>query len=260
MRRLLASVLLLTFAGCSGPLVRNAPDADAPADFPNHTVQQIAYQLAAQQPQVRTFRSEGRLEIETQQISQGAGISIRASLADSVYAKLRGPLNIEVGRALVTADSILAHDKLRRKYYFGPLAVTDRYVAGSGEPGLLAQTLVGLIVPTVTEAMTVDAADQYYHLSVKDGAGHLRQHWTIDPALWRVIRMEERASDGTVLTSRVFSSFDTVNNIVIPRTVELSSPSRGITITVEHQQLTLNPSSITYPFSRPRDVEFISLE
>ncbi|MCH7639955.1 MAG: DUF4292 domain-containing protein [Bacteroidetes bacterium] len=260
MPRLLAALILLTAAGCSGPLVRNAPDVQAPAGFPGHTAEQIAYQLATQAPAIRAFRSEGRLHIESPTISQGVGISIRASLADSLYAKLRGPLSVEVARTLITADSILAHDKLNHKFYYGPLAVMDRYVPGAGEPGLLAKTLLGMIVPTVTESTTVEADSQYYYLSMMDAAGHLRERWTVDPALWRVVRMEERASDGSILTRRTFSSFDVVDDVVLPRHVELSSPTEGITVSIEHQQLTVNPDPLTFPFSRPRDVEFIPLE
>jgi len=260
MRRLLAALILLTATGCSGPLVRNAPDVDAPADFPGHTAEQIAYQLDAGAQDLRSFRSEGRFEIESPPISQGVGISIRASLTDSLYAKLRGPLSIEVARMLITADSILAHDKLNNKFYYGPLAVADRYVPGGGEPGLLARTLLGIIAPSVTESTTVEADSQYYFVAVLDVAGSVREHWTVDPALWRVVQMEERTADGVVLVRRTFSSFDVVDQVVVPRHVELSSPADSITITIEHEQLTLNPDPLTFPFSRPRDVESIPLE
>ncbi len=258
--RLLAILAFFGAAGCSGPLVRNAPLANAPAYFPNHTAEQVAYQLALGMPNIRSFRSEGRLHIQSPTISQGVGVSIRASLADSLYAKLRGPLNIEVAVALVTADSILAHDKLNRKLYFGSLAVADRYVAGADEPGLLARTLLGMVKPLVAEHTTIDADSQFYFLRMTDSAGRLRELWTVDPALWRVVAVEERGPDGAVQTRRVFTSFDTVDGVVLPRGVELSSPSRQISITVEHQQLTLNPANLSFPFSRPRDVSRVRLE
>ncbi len=260
MPRILAALLLFSAAGCSGPLVRNAPNADAPADFPNHTVEQVVYRLAAGTAGIRSFRSEGRLNVESHNISQGVGVSIRASLVDSLYAKLRGPLNIEVAVTLITADSILAHDKLNRDFYYGPLRVADRYVPGADKPGLLARTLLGLIVPLVDENTNLNADGHFYYITKLDESGRIRERWAIDPAIWRVTRMEEFSADGTVITRRSFSSFDTVNAVVLPRTVELSSPARGITISIEHQQLTLNPIPLTYPFSRPRDVEFIRLE
>ena len=234
--------------------------ANAPADFPTHTAEQIVYQLAAEIPEIRSFRSDGRLHIESPDISQGIGVSIRASLADSLYAKLRGPLSIEVAVVLITADSILAHDKLNHKYYYGSLAMADQFVAGADEPGLLARTLLGLIVPSVTETTTVVADSQYYYLEISDPAGSPREFWTIDPALWRVVDMHEQSHDGTILARRAFSSFDVVDEMVIPRTVELSSPAQQISVTVEHQQLTLNPHDLTFPFSRPRDVTLAPLD
>src|SRR5690606_32975141 len=99
-------------AGCSGPLVRNAPDASAPADYPHHTAEQIVYQVQTATAGLTAFRSEARVRIESPRLSQRVGASIRASLADSLTASLRGPLSLNVGRALVTADSFFAVDLL----------------------------------------------------------------------------------------------------------------------------------------------------
>src|SRR5690606_28731887 len=151
MRRALTTLCLLSAAygaaGCSGPLVRNAPDAAAPADFPHHTAEQIVYRLTEAAAGVARFRTDARAACETPEGTQRVGASLRARVADSVYASLRGPLGITVGRGLVTADSFFAYDQLNARFYLGPLAVADAYVPGAGAPGALGHTLLGLLVP-----------------------------------------------------------------------------------------------------------------
>jgi hypothetical protein len=246
-------------AGCSGPLVRNAPDAEAPADFPHHTAEQIVYQLTAATAGVGTYRSEARVEVETPEGSQGVSASLRARVADSVYAALRGPLGINVGRGLATADSFFAHDQLGNRFYLGPLATADAYVPGAGEPGALGRTLLGLLVPDPAVAWEIRADSASYVLT-SPPSGSPRLQYVVDPALWRVTALEETGPDGAVVTRRLFSAFDVVDGVVVPRRVLLAAPRDGLAVTVEHRQLTLNPEALDFPFRRPDDAEVIRLE
>lgn len=245
-------------AGCSGPLVRNAPDAEAPADFPNHTAVQIIRQIAASTGGVASFSSEASVRVTSPALSQSLGASLRARLADSVFATLRGPLSINVGRGLVTADSFLAYDQLNRRLYVGPLAAAERYVPGAGAPGALAHTLLGLLVPAPEVAWQVTPTSTAYVLSEPGTA--VRRRYTVDPALWRVTALEELAPDGTVLRRRTFAAFDVVDGFVAPRRVTLESPPDGSEVVIEHERLTLDPPDLTFPFRRPADAEVIRLE
>lgn len=250
--------LLVVLGGCSGPLVRNAPDVDAPADFPNHTAEQIVYHVTAALPAVTTYRSEARISIEGPDFSQRVGASLRARLADTLYASLRGPFSIAVGRGLVTADSFFAFDQLNGTLYVGALAVAERYAPGAGTPGALAQTLLGFVAPEPEVAWQV-APDSATYVLTEPGEG-LRRRYTVDPALWRVTRFEELLPDGALLTVRTFSAFDVVEEVIVPRRVTLASPLDQTELTVEHQQVRLDPESLSFPFSPPSDAEVVVLE
>lgn len=254
---LLSTVLWTT--GCAGPLVRNAPDADAPADFPYHTAAQIVYRLTAATAGVAAYRSEARVEVETPNGDQGISASLRVRVADSVFAALRGPLGLNVGRGLVTADSFLAHDLLNGRFYLGPLTAADAYVPGAGEPGALGRTLLGFLVPDGSVAWEVQADSVSYVLTEPE-AGGVRRRYVVDPALWRVTALDEVDADGTVLTRCLFSAFDVVDGIIISRRVVLTAPPEGLAVTVEHRQLTLNPTALDLSFRRPSDAEVIRLE
>ena len=256
MRSALLAFLVLAVAGCSGPLVRNAPDAGAPADFPNHTAAQILYQVAQSQEGIKSYRSEARMAVESPQMSQSAGASIRASRADSLYASLRGPLNLNIGRALITADSFFAVDQLNNRYLFGPLTVAERYVVGAGEPGALARNVLGLVVPAPEVNWTVRPEAETYILTAPDG----RTVYVVDPSVWRVMRVEEMDDEGTVYARRQFEAFDVVDGFVVPRRVVLAAPLDASALTIEHQRLTLNPDDLGIRFRVPSDAERIPLE
>jgi hypothetical protein len=254
-----ALLAALALAGCSGPLVRNAPDAEAPADFPHHTAAQIVYQLTVATAGVAGYRSEARVELAGPRGSQGVGASLRVRVADSVFAALRGPLGINVGRGLATADSFFAHDLLNGRLYLGPLAVAEAYVPGAGAPGALGHTLLGLLVPDPAVDWEVHADSARYVLT-GPASGTTTARYVVDPALWRVTALEEAAPDGVVLTRRRFEAFDVVDGVVVPRRVVLAAPPDSLTVTVEHRQLTLNPEGLDFPFRRPDDAETIRLE
>jgi hypothetical protein len=255
--RSLVVLAAVTLAGCSGPLVRNAPEAEAPADFPNHTAAQIIRQVAAATGGVQSFSSEARVHVSSPALSQSLGASLRANLTDSVFAALRGPLSISVGRGLATADSFLAYDQLNRRLYLGPLAAADRYVPGAGAPGALAHTLLGLLVPEAEVSWQVVPASATYVLTEPGTNG--RRRYTVDPALWRVTALEELAADGSVLQRRTFDAFDVVDGFVMPRRITLTSPPDGSEVVIEHERLTLDPADLTFPFRRPTGAEVIRL-
>ncbi|MDX1419006.1 MAG: DUF4292 domain-containing protein [Rubricoccaceae bacterium] len=261
-RRLLVLGLLSAAAwaaGCSGPLVRNAPDADAPADFPNHTADQVVYRLAQAAGAVAAFSSEARVGFETPEGGQGVSASLRARLADSVYATLRGPLSITVGRGLVTADSFFAHDLLGERFYLGPLAVADAYVPGAGAPGALGHTLLGLLAPRDGVPWEILADSSAYVLTGPMGDDRY-QRYVVDPSVWRVTAFEEYGPGGDLLSRRTFSAFDVVDGIVLPRRVLLESPRDGLAVTVEHRRLALDPDDLDLAFRRPSEAETIRLE
>lgn len=263
MRRLLTVLGLLATAswaaGCSGPLVRNAPDASAPSDFPNHTAEQVVYQLAQAADAVQAFASESRVAFEAPEGGQSIGASLRARLADSVYATLRGPLGINVGRGLVTADSFFAYDQLGSRFYLGPLAIADAYVPGAGTPGALGHTLLGLLVPDTAVPWEVHADSSAYVLT-EPGPDGLRRRYFVDPALWRVTALEEYGPDNDLLTRRTFTAFDIVDGVALPRRIMLEAPRDGLTVTIEHRRLALDPDALSLSFRRPDEAEVIRLE
>jgi hypothetical protein len=247
----LASLSILA-AGCTpSAVVRDAPAGDA-AGYPNHSAEQIVEAMNASVARVRSYRAESRLDAQRGGRAYDLGTSIRARLSDSLVAIVRGPLGIEGGRALVTADSFFAIDRLNARLYLGAASAAEEFIPGAGDRGRLARALLGLDVPAAGPGWTVRPANGRYIMVAPGGT----QTWTVDPRYWRAASVVEVAADGRRV-SRTYSEFGVVDGHVFPQRVVLASPSDGAQLTIEHRDVTFNPADLRLSFSPSDDLEVV---
>ena len=256
MRRTLLLLVALVLAGCSrGPLVEDAPAGGPVAGFPNHTAGQIYDLVAASLRPIEAYRSEARFEATGPGRDLSASAGLRARLSDTLLAVVRGPLGIEGGRALLTRDSLFAIDRLNGRLYVGGVRAAERYVPVDGLSGRLARILLSLEPPPVDRDWRLRAQAGRYVLATPDGA----EQWTVDPRIWRVTEVVERAADGRRLV-RTYDAFDQVDGVVVPRRVVLASPDDGAQVTIEHREVTINPPGLDFPFRPSGDAEVVRIE
>ena len=257
---LLFLTALVVLAGCSsGPLVRDAPDLTAPADFPNHSAEQVIARMAAvaAADSLVAFSSQAKVEVRSPSRDADLSATIRQRAADTLWASARGPLSIEVARALVTEDSFALLDKINDRLYLGPTRAVTTYLPVSIDasgPVELFSTFLGTLHPT-GDGWTLRAVDGYYQLT-DDGPGE--RIFTVDPASWRTIRYQSFV-DGVLFDERLFSAFDVIDGKILPRRVEVWNPQSETRLTIEHRKLTLNPPTLDFPFS-PGDAEVRRLD
>ena len=255
------ALLALSFvvAGClpRGPLVQDAPEGTA-AGYPDHSVDQIIGSVAASVAPVERIAADGDLTFTSPQESQSATFSLRARLADSVTVVVRGPLGIEGGRALLTADSVFVINKLADQFVLGPLSAADAVVPGASVDGRIARAALGLLVPEREVDWTLVAREGLYQLTGRVPGGEGSRAYTVDPALWRVVRVVEFDADGRQSGEQSVASFDTVDGVVLPREVRLAGA--GTTVELTHRRLVVNPEDLRIRFVRPTGYEVIEVE
>ena len=244
----LASALLSVSACSSGPLVRDAPETETDAGYPNHSVSQILSEIEMSVRPVQTVKSDGRLTISSPSVNQDAGFSLRSKLADSTTAVLRGPFGIIAGRALLTSEAFIGLDQLNKKLYEGPVSAAERFVPGAGAPGRGARALFGLIAPESETDWTVQAGNDLYMLT---GAmpGGLSRTYVVDPSLWRVVSVKDMNRAGGVIGSQTYEAFDTIDGVILPRRAVLRAGDN--TVELEHRNLEPNPVDLQIRFTRP---------
>ena len=247
-------LFVLVAAGCgpSGPLVRDAPEGATPTGYPDHSVEQIVRAVEASVAPVLSAAADGDLSVDGPDGSQSASFSLRARLADSVTVVVRGPLGVVAGRGLATPDSFYAADRIHRQLAYGPASAAERYVPGAGSSERIARAALGLLVPEPDVAWSQTARDGRYRLVGRLPSGAAREY-TVDPALWRVVRVREFDRAGRSAGLFEAEAFDTVEGVVLPRRVRLEGG--GTTLTLEHRRLVVNPADLRLRFERPEGYE-----
>lgn len=251
MRTLSFFAAVLLFAGCSRtPIVPDVPAG--PVGYPAHSAAQIVDAVRTAVAPVRSVSAAGRVTIDTERLDQDATFILAARLegrrTDSLTVSVRGPLGIEGGRGVVTADSVLAADKINRVLYVGPASAAERYVPGGGSPAAAARVVLGLLVPESNVAWQVQPAGGMYRLTGTLGDG-IRRVYTVDPAMWRVVAVREYGRDGALRAQQDASEFEMVGPVMMPRRVHVAG--QGAEVTFEHRRIEVNPAELRLNFSRP---------
>ncbi len=250
-RLVVLALIVATATGCAHtPVVPDSPAA--PTGFPNHSREQIVAAVAAAVAPIRAASADGTVAIKSGQLDQDATFSLRARLtgrrSDSLTVVVRGPLGIEGGRGLVTADSLFGVDKINRVLYLGLASAAERYVPGAGSPEAAARAVLGLLVPESAVAWNV-RADGTRYLLTGDIGGGVRRVYSVDPALWRVVAVREYDRAGQLRGQQDLSGFEMVDGVPMPRRVHLAAS--GSEVTFEHRRIAINPADLRLSFSRP---------
>lgn len=201
-----------------------------------------------------SFSSQAQISVRTPERDADLSATIRQRAADTLWASARGPLSIEVARALATPDSFEVLDKLHDRLYVGTTEAAATFLPNRIGTRDLFTTLLGTLRPAPDEGWTLRADDRYYSLTDREG----RHIFTVDPATWRTVRYQAFA-DGTLVDERTFSAFDVIDGRVLPRRVAIRNPLSESVITIEHRRLTLNPPALDFPFS-PGDADVRRLD
>ncbi|MEL6614525.1 MAG: DUF4292 domain-containing protein [Bacteroidota bacterium] len=263
MRALALLLCLASLSACTpgGIVIDDEPDAELPDAYPYHTAEQIGDAIRSSTAPVAFYAADGRMNIESPQLDQRATYTIRSRFADSTVLNVRGPLGIEVGRALVTPDEFVGYDKFNKRLFVGDPTVADRFVPGAGDSRVLSLAMAGLLAPEADAAWTV-TPDSGRYLMVHRRTDGTRRILIVDPGLWRVTLAQEVDASNAVVAEQRFSAFDTIDGVVMPRRIVLVAPPRATRLTLEHNNLDANPEDFRLRFRRPADddVEVIPIE
>ena len=233
--------IVLLFYGCSSS--RPALERDLPANFPNHTIEQIQLNIRGANPDsLHSFRAKASLAIRSPDQNGSFSAEIHERVGDSLYVSISPGLGIEAARALVTPDSFFFYDRIKNRLHFGSLDDAEGILPQPFTSDDVFQNLLGLIAPPDDVTFQVDADSSFYRLT--DPSGMFT--YTIDPAFWRVVQMTERNHDGTLLEVRSFSEFDRFGGVVLPRRIEFRRPEEESRATIYYRSLDLNPEELSF--------------
>lgn len=238
--------VLLVLVGCAGA---SALMEEVPDDYGELSASQVVERMSAAVPaDISSISSRARVTIRSPQQNNSGAANFRQLGSDTLWASVQGPLNYEVARALVTADSFYFHDRLRGQLLLGSSATAQQLFPGPISLDEIMQSMTGTLIPDSEHSWVVTYSDQAgahpLWLTARDGSVRM----AVDPQLWRVRRYERLAS-GEIVDRRVFDDFRPVHGVLIPHRIELENPQIETYLLIEYRRVTLNPDTLDFPFS-----------
>ncbi|MXY08177.1 MAG: DUF4292 domain-containing protein [Rhodothermaceae bacterium] len=248
--RKIALICALVVAGCAG----TRTSVEAPANVPDLYEAAAVLDSIWAHPVPTSIKAQVQLSMDTP-IHSGtmmADISHRRGDSLLMAFTVRG-LGIEVGRALVTQDSIFFYDRLAQSLH----------TADSNYPAIPAiftvqdaiENLLGLIRPAHQSHTQLEQILD--RLVLTDTLQN--KAYTVDPALWRIIHAEQRDSSDTLTESLYFSDFFTVGEMQFPRRVVYRNPAADINAILHYRSIQINEPIVSMSLNLPSGVSRVSL-
>ncbi len=244
----LATGLALGVVGCSGPDAATSP-TELPDAFPEHSPDDIREAIRKPTDSLHSFTADARVKVRSPQQNRSFNADVRQRRADSLFMRF-SLFGMEGGRMLLTPDSAFFYDTRNQTLRTGPIAEARHLLPAPVASDETFANMLGIVSPDKTTNWTVEADSARYHLTDPSG----RQHWTVDPARWRVVRYTRKDAEGTVLETRQFSEFRTVNGVVLPHEVEFRRPADDVMARLTYEGIRLNPSGLSFKLGAPADL------
>lgn len=247
----LASTLFVW--GCGGPAATVDAPADVPAEFPNHSADDIVFEIRADTDDLEAFSGRAQLSIDSPSQRGTYSATLRNRRADSLFLSV-GQFGFEGLRALVTSDSFYVYDLLRNRLTYGSVddASSALPIPVGGDD--VFRSLLGVIVPSSQADWRLNASGRYYTLTSPEQG----QTLVVDPAIWRVIRYEERDASGDLVEERLYGDFHEFDGVLLPRRVTFNIPPQETSVTLAYRSISVNPESLDFGLRVNRSAERVS--
>ncbi|MEX0602642.1 MAG: DUF4292 domain-containing protein [Bacteroidota bacterium] len=245
----------MTIAGCStGTTVRFA-DRMVTAEMVHETVGNNALRLS-------TMVGNGRITVETPEISQSGSFELTLRRPDSVLVKLGGPFGIEVGSALLTRYDFLFYNSFQ-----------NQVISGTTNPANLSRILrVALSFDDVLNLftggtfLTADRSspdefleeDDSFVLVYRDGSGSRR--YRVDPSSLLIQRIQLVDRSGRLVAEQTFTRHRSVNGTMVPYHIRMTLPRERRSVSVSYSDVLLNEGNVRFSLTIPDNAERVQLQ
>ncbi|MCS3860442.1 outer membrane lipoprotein-sorting protein [Salinibacter ruber] len=244
---LLTLTCALFLIGCGSSSPNTAPRL--PDAFPDHSVDQIRTQITRGTDTIQGYTAKARVRVQTPNQTQSFNAVIHHRRADSLFMRL-SLFGIEGGRLLLTPDSVFFYDTRNTVLRVGPVEAVQKLFPAPVSSDQFFDNMLGVLAPAARPAWSLQSDSTLYYLS--DATD--RERYTVDPAHWRVVRYEERSATGTVRQKRLFSQFRRVEDVLLPTRLIFQQPSDDLRAVVNYEEMTLNPSGLSFSLDVPEQV------
>jgi outer membrane lipoprotein-sorting protein len=238
------SKLLFFIIGMCGfvILMQCAPTLQRPAVSLNETQWQVIPRVLENNfNKLETLKGQGKLIVETVDVSYNANAQIIFKNPDSVLIKVEAIFGIDVGSLFADRNAFKVYVPSHNTCYWGKSEsiAKNQLIAFSMNYDRLIQSVTGLNKADAISKGILRRVGETLILYGKENS-NLIKYW-IDPQLGVVTKSETRDSQNRLLLSEEYSRFVKTNGVVVPKTIRIKRPIEKESFTLFYETIRANP-------------------
>jgi outer membrane lipoprotein-sorting protein len=255
MKRLFSIVILLfvlMFIGCrTTSTVNPGYHSISPAE-----VQEI---VRSHHSQIRSIQGEGKISVETPDISQSGSFMLTLRKPDSLLINLRGPFGIKVGFALVTRTAFSFYNSLENKLITGSSSMENLnrilHIQLSFDD-LLNIFAGGEFIDDDLRSPDETSFENDHCIFLYTSQNSSRRYW-IDPTSLNIQKIQFLDSGGKLALEQSFDDFENIAGMAMPYTIRITQPKMRQRLTLNFSDLIVNAEQLQFTFTIPQNAERI---
>jgi len=213
---------------------------------------------------VTSFYGVGQITLETPDISNTAGVTVRVKKNDSLMVEISGPFGISVGAGLVTRNQFQFYNGIDNSLLEGeptpesfrrvlriPVAFDDILELFTGTVTIGRAAEPGIIPSGIAKG------DEYY-IVYKSKKENIEYVIDLDKAVVSSFRRHD--ATGSLVEEVRFRDFKERDGSYVPTYITLRRPMEEQKLTVSYEVVKVNPPELTFPFRIPGNARRISLK
>jgi len=228
-------------------------ESDIPDDFPHHSVSEILSRLPITPEVFNEFYAETAVALSSPDENGRFSTRITFRRHDSLLIRVRFPLGIEGARVLITQDSGWVYNRIREEVVVGRRDAITNALPGAVFGTNFIGDVLNFITPDPSIPWQLSSDTLRYHLISPDSTVRI----DVDPALWRVVRIEHRSLAGMVLEQRSYTDFRTINQQVLPLRLIVSRPAEDTRLSMVLRKLETMPGRLSFDLGLKSDTRRI---
>jgi outer membrane lipoprotein-sorting protein len=208
---------------------------------------------------IQSLQGEGRISVETPEITQSGAFILILRKPDSVLINLQGPFGIKVGSALVTRTGFSFYNSLENKLITGSASIENLnrilHVQLSFDD-LLNIFSGGGFLDDDLHSPDETRIENGQFIFVYTSQNSSRRYW-IEPTSLNIQRIQFLDRSGKLTLEQTFNDFENVDGIAMPYAIRITHPKTQQMLTLKYSEIMVNVEQLQFTFTIPLNAERI---
>ncbi len=241
------------FSACGSILSTTTVLSERPEGFPDHSVEEILSRLPASPEAFDELYAETAVAVSSPDEKGRFSTRISYRRNDSLLIRVRFPLGIEGARVLVTRDSAWVYDRIHEEVLVGTHEEITAVLPGAIFGTNFIDDAIDFIRPDPSIAWILSSDSLRYHLVSPDSTLRI----DIDPVIWRIVHIEQKSPEGTVLEQRWYTDFRAINQHLLPLRMIVSRPEEDTRLSMILRKIDTTPGPLSFDLGLKSDTRRI---